>query len=125
MDDCKDINMLLHGRNGDCSTFSIGGINIGAKIPEHIKNLIYKKIDELIASKKQIHFLDSNPKIHDISTSDIFVIHTNDPKIGIVIPNYINTKQTHKAYGIIVCKQVEQLSLNLQHLTWESQIFVP
>ncbi|UBZ25602.1 hypothetical protein QKT26_gp12 [Carcinus maenas nudivirus] len=88
---------------------------------ETIKEIQLKSAEILnIEHKMSIY---GNVKRISAPTDLIFIINDDLSKIIIMKPDDINTKQTIKAWGIIVCKKLYTYIYNIPQQIWESQNF--
>lgn len=101
------------------SPFYIGGLPNSVRVglnPALLFQLDYKMNNILKTHPTTIY--DNAP--HATFYHDLFIL-VDDYYITIIKPNHINSKQTLKSSGIIVCKHLDVYKYNISNRIWECQ----
>ncbi|UOT91776.1 CmNV_012-like protein [Aratus pisonii nudivirus] len=108
----------------------IGGLppKIRVQLDPELVNEIDHNILELVRLNPTTVYVSENSNNPQTSINKIFPSHIHDiiitfskDEVNIIKPNFINSKQTNKNIGIIVCENFTSYNYNFLTTKWEYQ----
>ncbi|UVX94871.1 hypothetical protein CsNV_011 [Callinectes sapidus nudivirus] len=101
-------------------TFFLGGLptKVITQIDDVTKNALESQTVKVLNSHK-ILTTETGTKFKINNSDLIFVVDEDLRTFSILIPNYINRKQTSRAYGVVVCKYLHCYTYDIVSRRWE------